>query len=132
MHSHRPRRRHTAGQAIVEFAIAGIVFFLIVFGTVDFGRAIFMYSELTNAVREGARYAQIHPTRTAGIKDVVVNKSPGLGIRAADVTVSCSPAGCQPGGTVQVTARMHFQAVTQSLLGIRPLTLQASAENVIE
>ncbi|ACZ40599.1 TadE/TadG family type IV pilus assembly protein [Sphaerobacter thermophilus] len=132
MHSHRPGRRYTAGQAIVEFAIAGIVFFLIVFGTVDFGRAIFMYSELTNAVREGARYAQIHPTQTAGIKDVVVNKSPGLGIRAADVTVSCSPAGCQPGGTVQVTARMHFQAVTQSLLGIRPLTLQASAENVIE
>ncbi|MBX5446732.1 TadE/TadG family type IV pilus assembly protein [Sphaerobacter sp.] len=132
MHSHRPGWSHTAGQAVVEFAIAGVLFFMIVFGTVDFGRAIFVYSELTNAVREGARYAQIHPTQTAGIKDVVVNKSPSLGIRAADVTVSCSPGGCEPGGTVRVTARLHFQAVTQRLLGIRPLTLQASAENVIE
>lgn len=132
MRSVRPERHHTVGQAVVEFAIAGIVFFLIVFGTVDFGRAIFMHSELTNAVREGARYAQVRPTQTAGIKDAVVNKSPGLGVTAADVSVSCFPAGCKPGGTVRVTATMQFRAVTQSLLGIQPLTLRASAENTIE
>lgn len=105
---------------------------MLLFGTIDFGRAIFMYSELTNAVREGARYAQIQPTQTASIRDVVVRKAPGLGLRAADVSVTCSPAQCPPGGTVTVAASLPFGTVTQDLLGLGPITLRASAENTIE
>src|SRR5579884_311042 len=116
----RSGRTGSGGQATVEFAIVGTVFIMILLGTLDFGRAIFMYSDLQNSVREGARYARIKPTDTSGIKSTVVNKATDLGLTSSSVTVSCS-GGCTTGGTVTVSASFTFQAVTQHLLGISPI-----------
>lgn len=56
MHSHRPGRRHTAGQAIVEFAlIATMLAFLMVLA-VDFGRAFSAWIAMGNIARAGAQY----------------------------------------------------------------------------
>jgi hypothetical protein len=44
-------------QAIVEFAIIAPVLVLLLFGVVDFGRVIFIYATLNQAVNEGARTA---------------------------------------------------------------------------
>ena len=57
----RKWRNAHPGQATVEFAFAGFVFLLIVFGTVDLGRAIFFYSQLHNAVGEATREARREP-----------------------------------------------------------------------
>ena len=120
------------GQALVEFAFAATLFSMLVFGTTDFGRAIFMYSELQNGVREGARYAKVKPTDTAGIRQRVVDKSPAIGLTTGNVTVgSCS--ACEPGkDTITVEAALPFQAVTQQLLGIAPFTMTARAQVTIE
>lgn len=125
------RRRHTAAQAVVEFAIASVVFFSLLFGTIDFGRAIFMYAELDNAVREGARYAIVNPGSTSATASFVVAKAPDIGLTTGDVTSSCSP-DCTSGSTVTVSASLSFQAITQKLLGIGPITLSASATDTIE
>ena len=42
---------------MVEFALMAPVVLLLLFGIVDFGRALFIANELTNAAREGARVA---------------------------------------------------------------------------
>ena len=42
---------------MVEFALMAPVLFLLLFGIVDFGRALFYANEITNAAREGARVA---------------------------------------------------------------------------
>jgi Flp pilus assembly protein TadG len=130
--SRRARRRHRAAQATVEFAIASIVFFCLIFGTIDFGRVIFMDSELRNAVREGARYAEVNPTPASAVASFVVSKAPVLGLTTGEVSSSCSPSSCASGGSVTVTATLQFQAVTQKLLHIGPITLQASATDTIE
>lgn len=44
-------------QAIVEFAIVAPVLVLLLFGVVDFGRVIYVYATLNQAVNEGARTA---------------------------------------------------------------------------
>jgi hypothetical protein len=122
------RTGERSGQAIVEFAIVSIAFFMIVFGTIDFGRAVYMYSELSNAVREGARYGKINPAETASIKDRVIDKSPSLGLAYGDITVACT-GGCYPGcADVRVTASYQFSAITQEFLGIGPITLHSSAK----
>ncbi len=55
------RRRHRSrGQALVEFAIVLPVFGLIVLGLFDMGSAVFSYSSVTNAAREGARLAIVN------------------------------------------------------------------------
>lgn len=52
----RPR----TGQALVEFALVAPIFFLLVFGIIEGGRFILYYETLSNATREGARYAIVH------------------------------------------------------------------------
>lgn len=44
-------------QAIVEFAVVAPVLILLLFGVVDFGRVIYVYITLNQAVTEGARTA---------------------------------------------------------------------------
>jgi len=45
------------GQAIVEFAIALPIILILLVGILEVGRAIFIYSAVTNASREAVRYA---------------------------------------------------------------------------
>jgi Flp pilus assembly protein TadG len=120
-----------SGQAIVEFALASLVFLLIVFGTIDFGRAIFISGELHNAAREGARYGKIKPSDTANIRQRVLDQSTGTGLTAANIGVTCTGA-CKSGDTLTVTTTVQFTAVTQDFLGISPITLTSSANVDIE
>ncbi|MHB1523003.1 MAG: TadE/TadG family type IV pilus assembly protein [Candidatus Dormibacteria bacterium] len=58
LHPHRlGLRRGSRGQSAVEFALVAPLLFLLIFGIVDFGRAMFYQNEITNAAREGARIA---------------------------------------------------------------------------
>ncbi len=120
---------------MVEFAFAGTAFFLIVFGTIDFGRVIFSYAQLHNAVREGARYAKVHcpdsDAKKNAVRDVVIDKSPQLSLTRAAVevqTFGCVP----PDGYLRVSADANFTAVTQQFLGISPITLSSSARVDVE
>ena len=54
------RRSPHRGQALVEFAFVAPIFFLILFGIIDFGRYVYYVQILNNAAREGARYAIVH------------------------------------------------------------------------
>ncbi len=58
------RRRRTSGQdgqALVEFALALIPFLLLLMAIFDFGRAIYIYNGVSQAAREVARTASVHP-----------------------------------------------------------------------
>ena len=54
------RQGRTRGQAMAEFAIVAPLFFLLLFGIIEVGRFIFYYEVLSNATREGARYAIVN------------------------------------------------------------------------
>jgi len=56
----RARRGDVAGQGLAEFALVLPIFLLVVFGMVDVGRVVWATDNITNAAREGARYASIH------------------------------------------------------------------------
>jgi hypothetical protein len=58
----RPRR--SGGQALPEFALIAPLFFLLLFGIIEAGRFIYYYEVLSNATREGARYAIVHSGQT--------------------------------------------------------------------
>jgi len=53
-------KKHFSGQSIVEIAIILPLAFFLITGFLDLGRVVFYYSSLTNAVREGTRYAIVH------------------------------------------------------------------------
>lgn len=52
----------TDGVALVEFALVVPVLLLLLVGILDTGRAVNAYVTISNASREGARYAALNPT----------------------------------------------------------------------
>lgn len=62
------------GNAMVEFAIVLPLLLIVVFGIIDFGRALYTANNLTAAVREGARLAstQISPDPTTAASQAAV------------------------------------------------------------
>ena len=47
---------------MVEFAIVAALLLVLVFGIVDYGRYFLVRTNVTNAVRDGARFASVAPT----------------------------------------------------------------------
>jgi Flp pilus assembly protein TadG len=48
-----------AGTALVEFALSIVLVLTVLFGIIDFGRAVFAYVWVANTARIGARYAMV-------------------------------------------------------------------------
>lgn len=55
-----------SGVAAVEFALILLPLLLIIFGIINFGVLLSNQAVITNAAREGARWASIHTTSTYG------------------------------------------------------------------
>ncbi|MEN6451994.1 MAG: TadE/TadG family type IV pilus assembly protein [Thermoguttaceae bacterium] len=111
----RKCRRERRGAALVEFAIVAPLFFLMVFGIIEFGRAIMVQEILTNASREGARLAVLDsPTPTAGaVKSTVATYLANAGISGATVTINPSePTSAGYGQPVTVTVSIPFSNVS--------------------
>ena len=62
----QPGRAGERGQGLVEFSIAITVFLLLVMGTIDLGRAVYQFNGVSQAARELARVASVHPGGTLG------------------------------------------------------------------
>lgn len=62
------------GQGLVEFALLLPVLLLILLGTIEFGRIFFIYVNIANAAREGARYGMVNPRDQGGITNSVVER----------------------------------------------------------
>jgi Flp pilus assembly protein TadG len=66
--NHRER-----GAALVELAIGATVFLTVLFGVIEFGRALWVHNALSDAARRGARFAINNPVNsTDAVKNVVV------------------------------------------------------------
>ncbi len=73
------------GQSLVEFALILPILLLLVFGIVEFGRAFNTYLIVSNASREGARYAVVG-AENGEIIDAIEAKTSTLG--SVDIFIS--------------------------------------------
>ena len=103
------------GQELIEFALIIPIMALIVFGTLDIGRAVYYYSTMSNAAREGARYGsirvgadEIDNTRDAEICSVVVDWSIAVPLTCDDIDIDVD----FDAETVEVTVNYAFDPVT--------------------
>ncbi len=103
------RGRRSRGQALPEFALVAPLFFLLLFGIIEAGRFIYYYEILSNATREGARYA-------------IVN-----GAGASEVTPFCPTGPAAPnsiacdidGGDVETKVRQSSIGVLGSAVTVQ-------------
>jgi Flp pilus assembly protein TadG len=105
----RPARRapRDRGAAAVEFALLLPLLTLLVFGIVDFGRALNAQITLTQAAREGARMAALgEPNVVSGTQAAATGLSP------VSVTVTSCPTGAAAGTNAVVQVSYSFSFVT--------------------
>ncbi|HEY7429747.1 MAG TPA: TadE/TadG family type IV pilus assembly protein [Streptosporangiaceae bacterium] len=118
------------GAAAVEFALLFPVLLLIVFGIIDFGRALNAQITLTQAAREGARLAAVGQPNVASR-----TQAAATGLSPVSVSVTGCPTGAGLGVDAVVRATYSFSFVTPvgAIAGLfggsglgSPITLRAT------
>jgi len=109
MHPTKANTR-SKGQSMAEFALALPILLLVLFGLLEVGRAVFMYSAVTNASREAVRYATaygvnasdvLHYQNCAEIRDTAKRVAFLLPLSDDDITIGydTGPELIDPDGT---------------------------------
>jgi Flp pilus assembly protein TadG len=90
------------------------LFFLLIFGMIEFGRMIMVQQLLVAASREGGREAMLDGTTSNAVitrvRDYLTNTS--IDGAAATVTVTPDPASAETGTEVTVTVSIPFENVS--------------------
>jgi Flp pilus assembly protein TadG len=93
------RRRSRLGAATVETALVLPIFFMVMVGIVEIGRAFMVSQLLTNAAREGGRIAAMNGSTNSEViqtvKDVA-EKTAGLAPGDVQVTITITEASGNP------------------------------------
>lgn len=94
--THHRRRR---GAAIVELALVLPVFFAVIFGIIEFGRAMMVSQMVTNSAREGVRLAIVDGTSNSEVETTIrefLEGAAGVAPENVTIAIEVSPA---PGNT---------------------------------
>jgi Flp pilus assembly protein TadG len=124
----------TRGQALVEFALASVIFFATIFGTIEFGRAVWQYNMVSDLAQEGARWASVHgyyslsPASSSDVEAYIQARAVGLTVTA---TASGPPSSLFPGSTVTVVVSSTFVPLPTALFPIWDLSLTSTAEMIM-
>jgi Flp pilus assembly protein TadG len=125
----RAGRERTAGQGLVEFAVAIIPFLMLLMAVVDLGRGIYMMNGTSEAARDIARVVIVHPvgatddlgssTQAADVISTQRKLIPGLTINPSTDIVCVDlldqvklDKDCQPGDFIRVHVTATFAPVT--------------------
>lgn len=118
---------------MVEFAIVAPIFFLLIFGMIEFGRVVMVQQLLTNASREGARLGVLNDATSSQVQSKVVSYLAGASITITSTNVGVVYAAdtSSPGSgeSVTVTVSVPFNQVSwlPSPMFLKDKTLSASS-----
>jgi len=121
------RNQSSRGQALIEFSLVALTFFVLVFALIDFSWLFFNQMMMQNAVREAARYASTgdHVTnngttlsRVASIEQILQDAA-AVGTDIQSIVIKSALGGVGsgggPGDTVTVQAVCDVPLLTFAL-----------------
>lgn len=107
--SHRSRRGAQRGQGLAEFALVFPIVVLLLVAAADIGRAVYAYTSIANAARQGARVAAVNQLYPDGsdttcaenmpVEDISVGGTPTWSTRACAASAATS-LGLSPSSVV--------------------------------
>ena len=146
-------------QAMVEFALVLPILLLVIVGLLEVGRAIFMYSAIFSATREGVRYGSAAGNNLAGnplyqdclgIREAAKNAGILLNLQDDDITIeydhgpglgvfaSCADADgldesvdVLSGDRIIVTIEAAYAPMVPLFVPLTPRTINASSARTI-
>jgi len=121
-------------QGIVELALTLPALLMLVMGIIDFGLALRSYVVVTNASREGARYAIVCPATDDLIRAKVVDSAGSIVKQNSDVSVTWQNQGtsrCTSGQPVEVRTFSDYTYVTPILKAFLPNPLRVTSKTTM-
>ena len=125
------KRTERNGAAAVEFALVAPLFFLLLLGIVEFGRAMMVQQVMTNATREGARHAALPGATISSVKTTVVNSLSASSIKVTADHVAVTPDPSTAFDNEQITVAVNVPYGDVSWIPgsfLKGKTLQASTK----
>ena len=131
---------------MVEFAIATPILFLMLFGIMEGGWLYYNQNQITDAAREGARYASVHGTMaedvadsdiatyivpTADVKTAIVDHLSIPDANNVVVTVSAPDGDMVPGHKVKVKVTFLYHPLIGYAFGSAAITLSSSSTSIV-
>lgn len=107
------------GQSLVETALILPVLLLLLTGIIDFGLLFNSYLVVSNASREGARYAAVGNT-DAQIMAAAGNAAASLDPARLEIVVTPGEAARDTGDSVTVTVRYGYSMITPVIAAFFP------------
>jgi Flp pilus assembly protein TadG len=120
----RLHRQRSRGQSLAEFALVIPIFLLLMVSIFDLGRAVFAYNTVTNAAREGARFAAVNQDTTRVIAHSI-NQTQIAETGAPNLTVvyrALGPNADARTNAVCTTLSLDCAAVVTYQTTFRPIT----------
>lgn len=127
-------RQTDRGQELVEFALVLPLLFLIAFGVLDLGRLFHAAITISNAAREGARYATRNPDDLNGVVNAAMweAQNSGITLLPTDVSWVCPDiGGCGSGLPLRVVVQHDFQLLLLMVFPDPNMQLVRSAEMML-
>ena len=100
------------GAAAVEFAIVAPLFFMLVVGCIEFGRALMVQQVLTNASRVGARQAITLSGTQSEVISSTTDYAAGASVPGITVNVSPNPSVAEAGDMITVDVSVPFSNIS--------------------
>lgn len=100
-------REGRRGAAVVEFALVAPLFFMLVFGVIEFGQAFMVSQILNSAARDGVRVAIADGSTNADVEAAVLDvleRTTTTDPADVTVTITVTPDGSNPDPGNQVSA----------------------------
>ena len=123
---------HRRGATVVEFTLSFMVFFVVLVGLMELGRAAWTYSTITHATRQVGRYYMVHGSAnvadTSEVAQIVSRNAIGLEAskltikakwkRGVDdaLTVITEAAEVERGDSAEIEVSYPFQFITGGLI----------------
>jgi Flp pilus assembly protein TadG len=112
-------RRRERGAALVEAAMSSIAFFFLVFGIIDFGRALYAYHAVAYGAEAGTRYALVNgrnsatQTNATEVQDYVKDllEASNLNRNSITVTPTWQNGQMEQGTWVRVQVNYQFNFI---------------------
>lgn len=152
--------RNSNANTLVEYALTMILFFMMLFGIVEFARALYTYHFVSDAARQATRWAAVNGqtctddgscdgvapmndgvAQISDIQNYVANLAPP-GINSKNITTTpewtaptgsptiCATLEKYPGCTVEVTVSYKFNFIAP-IVWAKPVTMSSTSEMVI-
>lgn len=135
----RQHRNLRIGQSLVEFALVGPLFFILIFGIIEGGRLIWTYHTVSNAAKEAARYTTVRgsgsiqpdaPADSASIKAHMLDVSTGLDPDQLSVNLVLLDGDMEDRSRFRVEASYEYDFILTSLFGLDSITLDPTSTDI--